>query len=274
MAAKKSPAAQPRTTAARPTSQVIPHESLSDALSAAQAEIENPPLDRVNPHFGSKYSTLSALLNVVRAVLPKHGLSFSQLPSIHRTEDGQETLLLVTQITHGRSKESVQGVYPVRPTKQDPQGFGSALTYARRYSLSAMVGVVGEEDDDGNDASSGGPPRSAREVERSKGQHAPGAPKPFRNKRPADCIAGEAPDCPGEVPVGKGWTKKDDSHPQGWATICDECVAFRKAEAAQAEENLSQDPGDSRCEGCGSENVNALGVCEECGLDHSQEARP
>lgn len=120
-------------------------DKIDAALAKAQAELQNPVKDAVNPHFRSKYATLDAGLNIVRACLSKHGISFSQLTRI----DGN-VLMLDTRIAF--QGQWIASEYPISPFPVKQQELGSALTYARRYSLFAMVGVAGEEDDDANAA--------------------------------------------------------------------------------------------------------------------------
>lgn len=121
--------------------------TIAEALSAAQAELTDPPKDSINPHFKSRYADLATVLKTVRPVLSKHGIAFTQTTRVE--DDGR--VLLVTRL-HWRDEEVV-GYYPVSPTKNDPQGLGSAMTYARRYALQAIVGVAADDDDDGNAAS-------------------------------------------------------------------------------------------------------------------------
>lgn len=125
--------------------QVAP-TTLAEALAAAQLEITDPQKDSVNPHFRSRYADLATVLKTVRPVLAKHGIALTQTTQIL---DG--ALVLVTRL-HWRDEE-LAGYYPINPTKADPQGYGSALTYARRYALQAIVGVAADDDDDGNAAS-------------------------------------------------------------------------------------------------------------------------
>jgi hypothetical protein len=120
--------------------------TIAEALSAAQAELTDPVKDSVNPHFKSRYSSLNTILKTVRPVLAKHGIAHSQTTDI---VDGQ--FVLVTRLLW--RDEEIVGRYPIQPTKNDPQGQGSAITYARRYALQAIVGVAADDDDDGNAAS-------------------------------------------------------------------------------------------------------------------------
>jgi hypothetical protein len=121
--------------------------ALTRALAKAQAELKNPPKDRVNPHFRSRYADLATVRDWVLPVLNRHGLGVVQLPC-----EWEGRLALLTLLLH-ESGEYLGAYMPLRPVKDDPQGIGSALTYARRYTLQAIVGVAGEEDDDGNAAS-------------------------------------------------------------------------------------------------------------------------
>ena len=118
---------------------------LAEALSKAQGKMENAKKDSLNPHFKSKYADLASIIDEIRIPFSTNGLSFVQ--SIHPTENG---IRLITKILHV-SGEWIESEIPLLFSKQDMQGFGSALTYARRYGLSALVGIA-QEDDDGNHA--------------------------------------------------------------------------------------------------------------------------
>lgn len=122
-------------------------KDLAAAMAKAQAEIKTALKDSKNPHFKSSYADLTSVWDACRAALTKNGISVIQIPNFEGDEVWLETMLL-----HA-SGDSIKGRYPLRPQQQTPQGYGSALTYARRYSLAAMVGVVADEDDDGNAAS-------------------------------------------------------------------------------------------------------------------------
>jgi len=123
---------------------------LAEALAKAQSEITEAEKDAVNPHFGKKYSTLTAVWAACREALTKNGLSVIQ--GTKTLENGK--LVLETTLLHA-SGERVSFELPLVIEKQNMQGLGSALTYARRYGLSAIVGVSSDEDDDGNSASKG-----------------------------------------------------------------------------------------------------------------------
>lgn len=120
---------------------------LDAALAKAQGEIEAASKDATNPAFKSRYADISAIWSACRPALAKHGISVTQWP-VHG-EDGR--LHIITRIAH--AGEWIKAHFSIPVTKQDPQGYGSATTYAKRYTLAAALGVVADDDDDGNAAS-------------------------------------------------------------------------------------------------------------------------
>ena len=121
---------------------------LATALSQFQAEISNPKNTANNPFFKSKYAPLNDILTLVRPIMAKHGLSILQSPG------GDGTLITISTIIMHISGEWIEPEPLVlKAAKSDPQGAGSAITYGRRYSLSAILGISSEDDDDGNHAS-------------------------------------------------------------------------------------------------------------------------
>lgn len=124
---------------------------LFPALLAFQAEAPTLPKNATNPHFKSKFTSLDTIVEVVRPLLAKHGLVWTAFPS--RDQSGEPALRYA--LTHAASGESISGTMPLLLTKQDPQGQGSAITYARRYSICAVLNLIADEDDDGSHASSG-----------------------------------------------------------------------------------------------------------------------
>ena len=115
------------------------------ALIKAQGAFKPAVKDAVNPHFKSRYVTLQAVLDAVQPALHANGFALVQAT---RVADGKT--VLNTALIH-TSGERIEADYPVHPVKADPQGEGSALTYARRYALMALCGIA-PEDDDGNAA--------------------------------------------------------------------------------------------------------------------------
>lgn len=126
------------------TSEAINEISLD--LSKAQAVIVNPAKDGNNPHFRSKYATLDTGLNIVRECMSKHNISVVQATRVEGN-----VLMLDTRLAH-KSGQWIEAEYPVCAFPAKQQEMGSALTYSRRYSLFSLVGIAGEEDDDGNAA--------------------------------------------------------------------------------------------------------------------------
>jgi len=138
---------------------------LAAAFAKAQATIEAAKKDALNPAFKSNYADLGEVWRVVRAAFAPVGLSVIQMP-----ETGPEgTMTLTTTLLH-KSGEWLAGTMRVRLAKDDPQGVGSGLTYARRYALAGLCGVVAEADDDGEAA-------MGRGAGHAKAQAAPAAAK-------------------------------------------------------------------------------------------------
>lgn len=115
------------------------------ALAAAQGEIENANKNAANPHFRSKYADLAEVLNTIRPVFAKHGLSLIQSPGF----DG--SMASVTTVLAHQSGGYMTSTASCVPAKADAQGIGSATTYLRRYGAAAVAGIA-QEDDDGNAA--------------------------------------------------------------------------------------------------------------------------
>lgn len=117
------------------------------ALVKAQSQIKHAVKDSTNPHYRSKYADLESVMDAVRDALHKNGLAVLQLTDI----DASGAPVLITRVIH-TSGEHVEGRYPlVCKDMTDAQKLGSSTSYARRYALSAMLGVV-QSDDDGNAA--------------------------------------------------------------------------------------------------------------------------
>lgn len=119
---------------------------LDAALAKAQGEIEAAAKDKVNPAFRSKYADLTSVWAAIRPALSRHGIAITQWP-IH-SDDSR--LHIVTRLAH--DGEWIRAHFSIPVVKQDPHGYGSATTYAKRFSLAACVGVVADDDDDGNAA--------------------------------------------------------------------------------------------------------------------------
>jgi len=133
--------------------------NLATALAMAQMNIKGAIKDSNNPFFKSKYADLSSVVEAIRPAFGQCGLSYIQrVEPSDRDEVRVETILL-----HASGEWLSCGVLNLPVSKVDAQGYGSALTYARRYSLAAACGVA-PEDDDGNAASGKNAPQKRLET--------------------------------------------------------------------------------------------------------------
>lgn len=139
--------------------------SIAKALVAMQGDLGDVIKNAKNPHFQSKYADLAAVVDAVQPALQKAKLAFVQGSSA-RYADATAFVAVETMLLH-ESGEWVSQELTLKPSKSDPQGVGSAITYGRRYGLQAICGVA-PEDDDGNAASAPAGKRTAT----------PPAPKP------------------------------------------------------------------------------------------------
>lgn len=122
-------------------------KELATALSKAQYQFDGAAKNAKNPHFKSDFANLESIWEAISEPLHDNGLSIIQTSDVI---DG--IMVLETTLAHS-SGEWISGRYLLNPSKNDPQGLGGAVTYARRYSLAAIFGVY-QVDDDGHLASS------------------------------------------------------------------------------------------------------------------------
>lgn len=127
------------------TSESIKH--LTQALLQAQKAITFAGKNARNPHFKNTYADLTAVIDAIKPALNEAGIVFMQTPS----PSDAGTLALTTRLVHADTGEFMEdtGVCPL--PKSDPQGYGSAMTYMRRYSLASICGLY-QDDDDGEQA--------------------------------------------------------------------------------------------------------------------------
>jgi len=116
---------------------------LAAALAKAQGQMKPAQFNRINPHFKSRFADLNSCMEACKQPLAENGLCVMQLPEQVEGKD-----ILVTMLAHS-SGQWITSEYPLLAAKMDSQGFGSAMTYAKRYSLCALLGIVADEDDDG-----------------------------------------------------------------------------------------------------------------------------
>ncbi|WP_029459582.1 ERF family protein [Solidesulfovibrio alcoholivorans] len=121
---------------------------LAKALIAVQKSLQPAVKDATNPFVHNRYATLNSVMESCRDALLSNDIWMTQFPV--PADPGY--LGLVTKLTHAKSGQWQASLAVVPLPKADPQGMGSAMTYARRYSLSAMLGIVTDADDDGTGA--------------------------------------------------------------------------------------------------------------------------
>ena len=122
---------------------------LSKALLAVQRNLQPAIKDATNPFCKNRYATLNSVMDSCRNALLENGVLLTQYPV---PVEG-ENLGLVTKLVHVDTGQYQASLAVIPLAKPDPQAMGSAFTYGRRYALSAMLGIISEEDDDGNAAS-------------------------------------------------------------------------------------------------------------------------
>ncbi len=121
-------------------------DQLATALAKAQADLKPALKDSENPHFRSKFADLASVWDAIRVPFTKNGLSITQ----HASADGAK-VTVTTFLLHA-SGQWMRSDLTLTAVKVDPQAAGSAVTYARRYALAAVCGVVADVDDDANAA--------------------------------------------------------------------------------------------------------------------------
>lgn len=150
---------------------MIKSDQVSDlfaALSKAQGEFTSVPFDKKNPHFNSKYASLSATQDMYREPLAKHGLALIQ----SLKTEGEE-YFIETMLTHS-SGQWISDRLKLLIDRKSMQGLGSATTYAKRYVAQSILGICGDEDDDGNAAET--QKKSDKKLSDNVGREAPQKP--------------------------------------------------------------------------------------------------
>jgi hypothetical protein len=196
---------------------------LAPALAKAQAEMKPAAKDSRNPHFNSKYADLASVWEACRGPLATNGLSVIQTPETEGPTVTVQTMLLHASGQWVRTKLTVTAV------KSDPQGIGSAITYARRYGLAAVVGVAPEEDDDGNAASRR---ENGRRREPAPESQAPEAPASLAPAAEWIAAIGRAKDMAGLLKLWQAMTPD-------WGRYSDDEQAQIAAAKDEAKERLA-----------------------------------
>jgi hypothetical protein len=117
-------------------------DQLATALAAAQAEMRNAKLNKQNPHFKSRYADLAEVRDTVTPALAKNGIAV-----MHGMDPTERGIDVVTRLAH-KSGQWIESRFPIAYDK--PQTMGSAITYGRRYNLSAITNIAADDDDDAN----------------------------------------------------------------------------------------------------------------------------
>ena len=115
---------------------------LAKALSLAQGKMSHAIKDSTNPFYKSKYADLESVIDAAKKPLEENGLSVSQ-----GGDYKYDQWVIVTKLSHS-SGQWIETYCPILANKQDAQGFGSGITYARRYAYAAIIGIS-QSDDDG-----------------------------------------------------------------------------------------------------------------------------
>lgn len=194
-------------------------KEIAAALVRAQKEFGPALKTSSNPHFRTKYAALDACVEAVIDGLNNNGIMLMQ--QTHLCEDG---VIVETTFIHESGEVMSGGKIHIPAAKQDPQGFGSALTYARRYSLQAACGIA-PEDDDANKATAAVQQRKAA---------------PVKQPEPAKQVAQEAPkpaNAPAKVEGKEGsWQIKIDADPDldfdSWAKLVLEMTQMALSQAS------------------------------------------
>lgn len=162
----------------KPSTQSEEIKELVAALSKAQGSMKPAIFNRVNPHFKNRYADFTSCMDCCREPLASNGLSVMQY-----CETVNEKLMLVTMLAH-TSGQWMKSYFPLNPMKMDSQSIGSAMTYGKRYSLSAMLGIVSDDEDDDGEAS------------HARGQSQQALPKPVNGQGQTKNIQNEGQKSP------------------------------------------------------------------------------
>lgn len=120
------------------------YDQIAAALASAQAEYKPAVKNSTNPHFKNKYADLTSIIDATRDALCKHGLAFTQL-----TKHDNGRIVIISRLIH-KSGQCIENEVSLKVTQDTPQGYGSTITYGRRYGAQCLLGINGEDDDDGS----------------------------------------------------------------------------------------------------------------------------
>lgn len=123
-------------------------DTIATAIAAVRDKIVQPAKDADNPFFNSKYVPLESVVQTIDNALKDTGLTYTQ----SATSGSDNTITVYTQLMHKSGQYIFFDGLTLPAVKKNPQAFGSAVTYARRYALSTVFGIASDIDDDGNEA--------------------------------------------------------------------------------------------------------------------------
>ncbi len=133
-------------------------DKITEALAIAQGEMEPLKLNAENPHFKNRFANLAETREKSRLPLSRNGLAIVQSSSF-----AEGRVSITTRLSH-KSGQWMQSTLALKPMQDNPQAIGSAITYGKRYEMQAMLGLVGDDDDDGNAATQPSSPQSKPEI--------------------------------------------------------------------------------------------------------------
>ena len=192
---------------------------LAAALAKAQGELRPATMNAVNPFLKSRYADLGAVIEAAKLVLPKHGLAVSQLVS-----DNGDKLAVTTILMHSSGqwlKDTASLSLGEERGKSAAQVAGSIITYLRRYSYAAIVGIYADEDTDGD----------------AKAQPAPVQPKP-QAAQPQPAATPEP-----AKSNGNAWVQNASQRGKFWAVVKEKALTNAQAHEATECESLNDYPG-------------------------------
>lgn len=200
---------------------------LAKALAAAQGQMENAKKDSKNPHFGSSYADLASVWDACRAALSSNGLAVVQTVS---AGDHGASVTVHTLLLHS-SGQFIREALTLPVAQKTPQGVGSAITYGRRYSLAALVGIAQEEDDGNAGSGQQGKPQQRREERPQPAQQARQAAQP-RQEAPVQGEEKKAAQEPAKAPQPAGPAPSEPAQAAGKAVAATAEAKQRSARAA------------------------------------------
>lgn len=147
-------------------------KNINEALLGVQkaAVLLDLPKTGFNPHHKNKYMPLDVVLGQVVPLLNNNGFILVQAPSFFSAGTGIAYGTLKTQFIYVPTNESVEHEMLLAPGRDDPQGQGAAITYAKRYAIMSILGLTSDEDDDGNSSSRSTKPASVVTAGTSNGE--------------------------------------------------------------------------------------------------------